>query len=125
MEEVVAEDLAVGLMEAEMMIRRTRMRLEVAVKTRGVTIQITSMIRIIQIREEEEEGKELGEEVFVENVFIATKKGINHLNVLSTKEGMTEEMNGRLGLQLLMKMQNCHILKMLKEDKSQLIEEFC
>ena len=61
--------------------------------------------------------EELGEKASMENVSIAMKKGIDHLNVLNTKEGMIEEMTGRLGLQLLMKMQNHHILKMLKEEK--------
>ena len=53
----------------------------------------------------------------MEIIFIAMKKGIEHLNVLSAKEGMKEEMNGRVELQLLMKMQGHHILKMLKEEK--------
>ena len=100
-----------------MMTNRTRMRLEVVSKTRGEIIQIISMIRIIEIREEEEEGKELEEEAFMEIVSIAMKKGIEHLNVLSTKEGMIGEMNGRVELQLLMKIQGHHILKMLKEEK--------
>ena len=46
------------------------------------------------------------------------KKDIDHLNVLSTKEGMIEEMNGRVELQLLIKKQGHHIMKMLKEEKS-------
>ena len=111
------EDLEDDLMEAEMMTKRTRMRLEVVARTRGEITQIVSMIRIIEIREEEEEGKELEEEAFVEIVSIAMKKGIEHLNVLSAKEGMIEEMNGRVELQLLMKIQGHHILKMLKEEK--------
>ena len=111
------EDLEDDLMEAEMMTRRTRMRLEVGTRTRGEITQIISMIRIIEIKEEEEEGKELEEEAFVEIVSIAMKKGIEHLNVLSAKEGMIEEMNGRVELQLLMKIQGHHILKMLKEEK--------
>ena len=49
MEEVVVEDLADDLMEAEMMIKRTRMRLEVVAKTRGEITQIVSMIRIIKL----------------------------------------------------------------------------
>ena len=118
MVEVMVDNLEDVLIEVEMMIRRTRMRLEVALRTKGEIIQIIPMIRTIEIREEEEEGKELGEEASVENFSTATKKGINHLNVLSTKEGMIEETTDRLGLRLLMKMQNCHILKMLKEDKS-------
>ena len=100
-----------------MMIKRTRMRLEVALKTRGETIQIISMIKIIEIREEEEEGKEPGEEASLENVSTAMKKGIEHLNVLSIKEGMIEDANVRVDLWLLMKMQGHCILKMLKEEK--------
>ena len=73
------------------------------------------MIKIIEIREEEEEGKELEEEASGEIFSTAMKKGIKHLNVLSAKEGMIEEMNGRVELQLLMKMQGHHILKMKKE----------
>ena len=76
------------------------------------------MIRIIEIRGEEEEGKELEEEAFVENFSTIMKKGINHLNVLSTKEGMIEEITSRVKLWLLMKIQNHHILKMLEEVKS-------
>ena len=95
---VTVEDLADSLMEAKMMIKRTRMRLALAVRTRGETTQIIPMIRTIEIREVEEEGKELEEEVSMENVSTATKKGINHLNVLNAKEGIIEEMTGRLEL---------------------------
>ena len=87
-----------GLMEAKMMIKRTRMRLEVVARTKGEITQIISMIRTIEIREKEEEGKELEEEVCMENVFTAMKKGIEHLNVLSIKEGMIEKLNGRVEL---------------------------
>ena len=59
--------------------------------------------KIIEIKEEEEEGKELEEEASMEIVSISMKKGIEHLNVLSTKEGMIEEMNGRVEMQSLMK----------------------
>ena len=111
------EDLEDNLIEAKMMTRRTRMRLEVVARIRGEITQIVSMIRIIEIREEEEEGKEMEEEASVEIVSTAMKKGIKHLNVLSTKEGMIEEMNGRVELQSLMKIQGHHILKMLKEEK--------
>ena len=117
MEEVAVEDLENGLIETKMMIRRIRMRLEVAARTRGKITQIISMIKIIEIKEEEEEGKDLEEEASVEIFFAAMKKGTKHLNVLSAKEGMIEEMNGRVELQLLMKIQGHHILKMLKEEK--------
>ena len=90
-EEVTVEDLADGLMEAEMMTKRTRNRLEVVAKTRGEITWIIFVIRIIEIREEEEEGKELEEEASVEIVSTTMKKGIEHLNVHSTKEGMIEE----------------------------------
>ena len=75
-EEVTVEELVDGLMEAAMMIKRTRMRLEVVARTRGEITQIISMIRIIEIREEEEEGKELGEEASMENISTRKKKGI-------------------------------------------------
>ena len=56
------------------------------------------MIRIIEIREEEEEDKDLEEEASMEKNFSITKKGIDHLNVLNAKKGMIEETTGRLGL---------------------------
>ena len=89
------EDLEDDFMEAKMMTRRTRMRLEVVARTRGEITQIIFMITIIEIREEEEEGKGLEEEASIKIVSIAMKKGIEHLNVLSAKEGMIKEMNGR------------------------------
>ena len=87
-----------------MMIKRTRLRLEVVAQNRGEITQIVSKIKIIEIIEEEEEDKEMEEEASVEIFSTATKKGIKHLNVLSTKEGILEEMNGRVELWLLMKM---------------------
>ena len=75
------------------------------------------MIKIIEIREEEDEGKELEEEASVEIVSTTMKKGIENLNVISAKDGMIEEMSGRVELQSLMKIQGYHILKMLKEEK--------
>ena len=73
----IVEEVAVdSLMEAKMMIKRTRMRLEVVAKNRGEITQIDTIIRIIKIKEEEEEGNELEEEASMENVSIAMKKGI-------------------------------------------------
>ena len=112
------EDLADDLMDTEMMIRRRRMGLKVVARTKGEITQIISMIRTIEIREEEEEGKELEEEASVEIFSTGMKKGIKHLNILSTKEGMIEEKNCRLEFHMLMKMPNHHILKILKEEKS-------
>ena len=111
------EDLEDNLIEAKMMTRRTRMRLEVVPKTKGEINQIISMIRTIEIKEEEEEGKELEEEASIEIVSTAMRKGIEHLDFLSAKEGMIEEKNGRVELLLLMKMQ--------KEGKFYLTEESC
>ena len=79
------EDLVNDLMVVVMMIRRTRMRMEISVKTREI-ILITSMIRTIEIREEEVEEKNLEEENSLGNVFTMEKKGIEHLNVPNTKE---------------------------------------
>ena len=71
------------------------MGLEVAIRTRGETIPIVLMIRTIEIREEEAEDKDLEEEAFVGNVFTVEKKGVEHLNVPSTKEDRSK--NKRLG----------------------------
>ena len=116
------EDLADDLMEAEMMIRRTWMRMEVVVKTKGKIIKIISMTKIIEIKEEDEEGKDLEEEVFVENVF-TMEKCIEHLSVPNTKEGLILEMNTQSKYHMLMKMLNHHIQKMLKEAISYLTKE--
>ena len=83
------EALTDGLMEAEMMIKKTSMSPTIAVRTRGETIPIVFMIKTIEIKEEE--GKDLEEEVSVENVFTMEKKGIEHLNVPSAKEGKIKE----------------------------------
>ena len=80
------EDLADGHTVAEMKIQKRRMR-PVVVRISEETIPIVSRIRIIEIREEEEEDKDLGEEASVEHVFIAEKKVIGNLNVLNAKEG--------------------------------------
>ena len=60
-EEVVVEDLVDDLMVVVMMNKRTRMRLEVVVRTRGETISIVFMIITIEIREEDVEDKDLEE----------------------------------------------------------------
>ena len=80
------EDFVDDLMVVIMTMRRIRMRLEVAVRTIGETIQTISIIRTIEIKEEELDDKDLDEEASVGNVFIAEKKGIEYLNVPSTKE---------------------------------------
>ena len=80
------KDLADDLMESITMIRRTRMRLGVAIRTRGEKNPIISMIRTIQIREEEVEDKDMEEESSVGNFFIREKKGIEYLNVPNTNE---------------------------------------
>ena len=89
------EDLVDDLMEVVMMIKRTRMRLVVAIRTKGETIPIISMTKTMEIREEEEdeeeECKDLEEEVFVEKNFTTEKKGIENLNVPSAKEGQNKE----------------------------------
>ena len=96
MEGVMVEYLENSLVEAKMMITRTRMRSKRIVRTKGETIQIVHMIRIIEIKEEEGEGEEMEDEAFMENVSTTMKKGINNLNVLNAKEEMIEEMNGRV-----------------------------
>ena len=83
------------------------------------------MIKTIEIREEEAEDKDLEEEAFVGNVFIAEKKGIECLNIPNAKEGQIKEQKARLELHMLVKMPDHHILKMLKEKNSQLTKESC
>ena len=63
------EDLVNDLMVAIMMINGIRMKLEVAVRTRGKTIPIVFMINTIEIKEEEVEDKDLEEEASVKNCF--------------------------------------------------------
>ena len=58
------------------------------------------MIKTIEIKEEEEEDKELEEKTSVENVFILEKWGTKHFNVPSAKEGLIEE--HKVGLELCM-----------------------
>ena len=72
-------------MVAEMKIRKKRMR-PVAIRISEEIIPIASRIRIIEIREEEEEDNDLEEVAFVEHVFTMEKKVIGHLNVLNAKE---------------------------------------
>ena len=86
-EEVMVEDLVDDLMVVVMMSRRTRMRLEVVIRTKVETITIISMIKIIEIKEEEAKDKDLDEEASMGNVFTVEKKGIEHLNVPNAKEG--------------------------------------
>ena len=61
--------------------------MEVAIRTRGEKIPIISMIKTIEIKEEEVEDKDLEEEISMGNVLTMEKKGKEHLNILNTKEG--------------------------------------
>ena len=83
----MVEDLVDDLMVAIMMIRRIRMRLELSIRTKGETITIISMIKTIEIREEEVEDKDLEEEASMGNFFTMEKKDIENLNIPSAKEG--------------------------------------
>ena len=86
-EEVAVEDFVDDLIDLTMMIRRTRMMLEVVVIIKDELIFIMSMIITIDIVEEEVEDKDLEEEAFVGNFFTVEKKGIENLNVPSAKHG--------------------------------------
>ena len=88
------DDLVNGPMEAKMKIQKRRMR-PTAIRISEKTIPIISKIKIIEIREEEEEDKDLKEEASMEHVFTVEKKGIGHLNVLSAKVEQTGEMKAR------------------------------
>ena len=82
----MVEDLVDDLMVVIMMKKRIRMRLEVEVKIRGEKISIISMIRTIEIREEEVEDKDLEEETSMGNVF-TIEKDIENLNSRSSRKG--------------------------------------
>ena len=56
--EVTVEDIVDDFMDVIMMITRIRMKLEVIVRMREETIPIISMIRTIEIREEEAKDKD-------------------------------------------------------------------
>ena len=84
MEGVAVDDLVDGHMVAEMKIQKRRMRL-VAIRISEEIIPIASRIRIIEIREEEEEEKDLEEVASVEHVF-TMEKVIGNLNVHNAKE---------------------------------------
>ena len=99
------EDLVEGLMEDVMMTRRTRMRLEVVVRTRGEIIPIISMIRSIEIKEEEAEAKNLEEEVSVGNVFTVENKGKENLSVPGAKEGKIRKQKANPKIHMLIKCQ--------------------
>ena len=93
------DDLVDGHMVIEMKIQKIRMR-PVAVRISEEIIPIASRIRIIEIREEEEEDKDLEEVASVEHVFTVEKKVIGHLNVLSAKAEQTGEMKARTELHM-------------------------
>ena len=62
----------------------SKKKVEVGSRNQNKREDIFSMIRIIEIREEEVEHKDLEEEASMGNFFIMEKKGIEHLNVPST-----------------------------------------
>ena len=68
-------DLVDNLMVVIMMIRRIRMSLEVIVRTKVETTPIISMIRTIEIKEEEAEDKNLEEEASMGNFFHYREEG--------------------------------------------------
>ena len=78
----------VGHLEVKMRPRR-KMKMWVLAGTRGMRVSIASVIKNLEIREEEVEDvdKVQEEEAFVVPIFIAMKKVIVPLNSLSDKEG--------------------------------------
>ena len=72
------EDLGDDLMEAVMLIIRTRMKLEIEIRTKGKKIPFISMIKTIEIKEEEARDKDLEEEASMGNVFTREKEGMEH-----------------------------------------------
>ena len=93
---VKEEGVVVGHLEAKMRTRR-KMKILVLAGTRGMRVSTTPMIKIFEIREEEEEDvdKVQEEEVFVVPIFIAMKKVIAPSNALNAKEGIDRRADGQ------------------------------
>ena len=75
-------------LEAEVKTKR-KMKMQVLAKTRGMTVSTTTMIKTLEIKEEEVEDieKVLEEEAFMVPIFIAMEKVIVLMNSLKAKEG--------------------------------------
>ena len=78
----------VGHLEAEMRTKR-KMKMWVLAKTRGTRVLTASVIKTLEIREEEVEDVEKDQEegASMVPIFIAMKKVIMPLNALNDKEG--------------------------------------
>jgi hypothetical protein len=123
--EVLVERLVDDHMEAEVKIKR-RVKDLVPAKTKREIDHIILVIKIMETKEKEEDlGKDLEEEDYVELVFNVEKKGIEPMSVLNIEEGNIEDLKVTLELPMWMKMQSLHILNMLKEERPLLLEEHC
>ena len=82
-----------GHLEVEMTPRR-RMKMWVLVGTSRMRVSTASVIKTLEVKEEEVEDvdKVQEEEAFVVPIFIAMKKFIMLMNALNAKEGKIEEL---------------------------------
>ena len=87
-----------GHLEAKMRTRR-KMKMWVPTESRGTRVSTTTVIKTLEIKEEEVEDvdKVQEEEASVVLVSIVMKKVIDSLNVLNDKEGNIGELRVKLG----------------------------
>ena len=118
-EEVKAEEVVEDLLGAEMRMKG-KMKMWVLVEARRMITSTAFMIKIVVIKEVEDEedlGQGLEEVVSEELVSIVVKKGIGPMNVHNTKEGQTEGQKVVEGLHMPMRRRSPSIQMMLKGEK--------
>lgn len=105
------ERLVDDLMDVEMRTKRKMKNLLVIKISRKIN-HIIPMIKIMEIKEEEEENIDQEEEDFVEHVSNVEKKDIDPISFPNIKEGLTEDMRLMHVLSMSMNMLCLHVLKM-------------
>ena len=118
-DEVKVEGAMEDLQEAEMMMKR-KVKMWVLAEAKGMTTYTALMIKIVVIKEVEDEGdmdKDLEKVVSKECVSSVVKKGIEPMNVHNTKEGQKKDQKVMEGLCMQMRRPNLNIQMMLKGEK--------
>ena len=115
---VKEEGVVVGHLEVEVKPKR-KMKMWVLAGTRGMRVLTAPVIKTLEIKEEEAEDVDKGqeEEASLAPVSIAMKKVIVPLNALNNKEGQIGELRVKLGLLIWMRMHSHHIQRMQREER--------
>ena len=97
---------------------KEKIKMWVLAKTKGMRVSTASMIKNLEIREEEVEDvdKVQEEKAFMVLIFILMKKIIMPTNSLNAKEGQIGELMVKQGFLMWMRMHNHHIQRMWKEE---------